>query len=83
MELAMLIGAKGFTMTDDAFASRKMHAAMGAAHHILASFRFCCVLLPDPAAIALDEAVNNPCAQSKKYQFDQHHSASVNEAPQG
>jgi hypothetical protein len=83
MELAMLIGAKGFTVTDDAFAPRQMHSTMGTAHHILAGFGFWLVFLLDPAAIAFDEAINNPGTQSKKYQFDQHHSASVNEAPQG
>ncbi|GAO37756.1 hypothetical protein SCT_3192 [Sulfuricella sp. T08] len=83
MKLAMLIGAKRYTVTDDAFAPRQMHSAMGATHHVLAGFEFWSVLLLDPAAIAFDEAVNNPRTQSKKYQLDQHHSASVNEAPQG
>ena len=78
----MLIGAKGFTVTDDAFAPRQMHSTMGAAHHVLAGFVFWHVLLLDPASIAFDEAVNNPGGQSKKYQFDQYHPAPVNEAPQ-
>jgi hypothetical protein len=82
VELTMLIGAKGFTVADDAFAPRQMHSAMGTAHHILAGFMFWRVLLLDSAAIAFDEAVNNPGGQSKKYQFDQHHPAPVNEAPQ-
>jgi hypothetical protein len=77
MELAMLIGAKGFTVADDAFAPRQMHSTMGATHHILAGFVFWRAFLLDPAAIAFDEAVNNPDAQSNKYQFDQHHSAPV------
>jgi hypothetical protein len=82
MELAMLISAKVLTVTDDAFAPRQMHSAMGAAHHILASFMFWHIFPFDRSAIAFDEAVNNPGGQSKKYQFDQHHPAPVNEAPQ-
>lgn len=60
----MLIGAKGFTVTDDAFAPWQMHSTMGAAHHILAGFVFWRVFPLDPAAIAFDEAVNNPGSQS-------------------
>ena len=78
----MLIGAKVLTVTNDAFAPRQVHSTMGAAHHILAGFVFWRVFPLDPAAIALEEAVNNPDAQSKKYQFDQHHPTPVNEAPQ-
>ncbi|OIP16814.1 MAG: hypothetical protein AUK53_03060 [Betaproteobacteria bacterium CG2_30_59_46] len=66
----MLIGAKEFATADNGFAPRQMHAAMGAAHHVLAGFVFWRVLPPDRAAIASDEAKNNPCSQSKKYQFD-------------
>ncbi len=74
----MLIGAKGFTVTDDAFAPRQMHSTMGAAHHILAGSVFWRAFFPlDPAAIAFEETVNNPGTQSKKYQFDQHHPAPV------
>lgn len=73
MELAMLIGTKVVTVTDDAFAPRQMNSTMSAAHHILGGFVFWCVFPPDTEAIAFDEAVNNPGGQSKKYQFDQHH----------
>ncbi|GEM_PF-7023895 len=78
----MLIGAKRLTVADDAFTPRQMDSAMGAAHHVLASSGLWRVLLPDPAAIAFDQPVNNPRTQSKKYQLDQHHSTPVNEAPQ-
>ena len=78
----MLIGTKGFTVADDAFAPRQMHPTMGAAHHVLACFVFWSVFPLSHSAIAFDEAVNNPGGQSKKYQFDQHHPAPVNEAPQ-
>ncbi len=79
----MLIGAKILTVADDAFAPRQMHSTMGATHHVLADCVFWRIFTLDPAAIAFDEAVNNPGGQSKKYQFDQHHLAPVNEAPQG
>lgn len=79
----MLIGAKALTVADNAFAPRQMYATMGAAHHILAGCILWRVIPLDSATIAFDEAVNNPGGQSKKYQFDQHHSAPVCEAPQG
>ena len=78
----MLFGAKALASADDAFAPRQMHSAMGATHHVLAG-SVCRRFFPlDLAAMAFDEVVNNPDAQSKKYQLDQHHSAPVNEAPQ-
>jgi hypothetical protein len=82
MELAMLIGAKVFTLADDAFAPRQMHPTMCAAHHILTGFVFWRVFPLDPAAIAFNKAVNNPGGQSKKYQFDQHRPTPLSEVPQ-
>jgi len=79
----MRIGAKGLAAADDAFAPRQVHAAMGATHHVLASFMFWHVIRLNHAASAFDEAENNPGAQSKKYQFDQHHAAPENEVHQG
>ncbi len=79
----MLIGAKILTVTDDAFALRQMHSTLDATHHILADFIFLRGFPLDRVARVFDEPVNNPGAQNKKYQFDQHHPTPVNEAPQG
>jgi len=73
----MLIGAKEFATANNGFAPRQMHAAMGTAHHVLADFILWRFFPPDRAAIAPDEAENNPGGQSKKYQFDRHRPAPV------
>lgn len=67
MELAVLIGAIEFVPAGDRLATRQMHAAMGATHHVSAILGTRPLILPDAATIALEQAVNDPDAQGKEY----------------
>jgi hypothetical protein len=69
------MGAKKFVLADDRLAARQMYAAMSAAHHVPAILGARRLILPDAAAITFEKAVNDPGAQDKKYQLNQHHPA--------
>ena len=78
----MLIRAKKFVLAEDRLAARQMHTAMHTTHHIFAGLGARSAVLLNAAAIILEDAVNDPSGQSQKYQFDQHHLAPPDEAPQ-
>lgn len=62
----MLIAAEKLALADNAFAARQVNAAVGAAHHILATLALRRLVALQAAAITLDDPVNNPDAQGKK-----------------
>ena len=60
MKLPMLIIAKEFVPANHRLATRKVYAAMDAAHHIFTDRSARRLILLDIAAIIFEDAIDNP-----------------------